>query len=829
MAACSQSQETWVCLLQFLSVMPEEISAERPLSLSEQDLDMRVKELLTNNAQKVLDLLLMYINTTNSSHPNLVFACLMTWLQEINIYKILSSPLFDIVMSSLSAHQLFDAAVDLIVALISETRDVDESIDSIKILYPKIIGLRPMLERSFDDVEAFRGLARIFSEAGEAWVVLMARLPEEFRNLVECVAMCASFNEDLEVTKFSFNFWYDLAQLITLDNYAEARKTYEPVYSSLVDVLIAHLHFPDGKDIADSFDGDREAEEKFRSFRYDMGDVLKDCCRVVGGPACLQKAFNKVQESLAKSEGKSGRWQDIEAPLFAIRQMGRQIKNDENRVVPDIMKLLVQLPENDKIRYSATLVLGRYTEWTAQHPEYLEFQLNYISSGFNSSDKDVTIAAAHALRHFCRDCNKLLINHVSQLHPFYQHVSSALDFDSLREVTEGIAHVIAVQPLDKVTDALVLFCEPLAADIMAKLPPNGSASDTQICRKVADDLDLISIILENALPAIELNQPHPAFRLVEDIWKTVVSTMEQYGHIQFISERACKCVRTMTISCGMHLRPLLPSILQTMVSQFRRLEYGSYLWASGTIVRRIGSEVLTDADKTTLWQFVDQQSVNMFGILNNAIPEQIPDLVEDFFRMLLDALMCNPLLFIASNILPTILQATLVSLSIGQFDALMAVLHFLRDFLAYASNNPPTSHLSQVPSEIQAIVQSTITANGQQLTTLVMKGLILSYPPDCIPDSSAALMAIIEMKTDEAIHWLNSTVQQLPKNTLSIDERTRFVRDLKTYECLHLHLLTYSAVDEKDFKRVRRNLQDFTARYRRRMNPRASINGSHDS
>ena len=777
--ACSQSQETWVCLLQFLSVMPEEISTERPLSLSEQELDMRINELLTNNAQKVLDLLLMYINTNPSSHPNLVFACLTTWLQEINVYKVLTSPLFDILVSSLSSPQLFDDAVDLIVALVAETKDVDESIDSIQILYPKIINLRPMLEQSLDDVDVFRGLARIFSEAGEAWVVLMARMPADFKSLVECVGICASFNEDLEVTKFSFNFWYDLAQLITLDNYQEARKMYGPIYSGLVDVLIAHLHFPDGKDVTDSFDGDREAEEKFRSFRYDMGDVLKDCCRVVGGPACLQKAFNKVHENLAKSEGKTGRWQDIEAPLFAIRQMGRQIKTDENQVVPDIMKLLVQLPENDKIRYSATLVLGRYTEWTAQHPEYLEFQLNYISSGFNSNDKDVTIAAAHALRHFCRDCNKLLVNHITQLHPFYQHVSGALDFESLREVTEGIAHVIAVQPLDKVTDALIMFCEPLAADIMAKMPPAGSTSDKETCRRIADDLELLAIILDNALPEIEPNQPHPSFRLVEEIWKTVQSAIEHYGQVQFISERACKCVRTMTISSGIHLMPLLPVILQTMVVQFRRLEYGSYLWASGTIVRRIGHEALTDTDKDTLWHFVEQQSVNMFGILNNVVPEQIPDLIEDYFRMLLDALMCYPLLFISSNMLPIIFQATLVSLSINHFDALMAVLHFLRDFLGYASSNPPTSHLSSVPSEIQARVHETIAANGQQLMSSVMNGLILDYPPDCIPDSSAVLMAIIEMKTDEAIHWLNGTMQHLPKNTLSIDERTRFVRDLK--------------------------------------------------
>ena len=42
----------------------------------------------------------------------------------------------------------------------------------------------------------------------------------------------------------------------------------------------------------------------------------------------------------------------------------------ENTILPTIMSYLVQLPEHPKIRYAATLVLGRYTEWTSKHPEF---------------------------------------------------------------------------------------------------------------------------------------------------------------------------------------------------------------------------------------------------------------------------------------------------------------------------------------------------------------------------------------------------------------------------------------------------------------------------
>jgi len=168
--------------------------------------------------------------------------------------------------------------------------------------------------------------------------------------------------------------------------------------------MILHLHYPDGDDRNDIFSGDRDAEDKFRDFRHEMGDVLKDCCRVIGGSRCLAAASAEVQRCLREQ---AVRWQDIEAPLFSMRIMAREIDTNENQVVPEVMALLVNLPDHDKIRYAATLVLGRYTEWTAKHPGYLEFQLNYISMGFENQNREVISAAAQALKHFCQDCNKV--------------------------------------------------------------------------------------------------------------------------------------------------------------------------------------------------------------------------------------------------------------------------------------------------------------------------------------------------------------------------------------------------------------------------------------
>jgi transportin-3 len=309
---------------------------------------------------------------------------------------------------SLFSDELFDSVVDFIVAMFKETREVYENTESIKILYDQLCKVSPQLNELGTDPDTFRGIIRMYAEAGEAWVVLIAHEPEKYVYLVECLAQCTKYKEDLEVTKITFNFWFELTQLITVDKHKHAKEVCRHIYDGLVDVMIDHLHYPEGSDRNDIFQGDRVAEDKFRDFRHEMGDVLKDCCRIVGGATCLGKAYMAVHQKLQQqAHGEIVRWQDIEAPLFSMRMMAREVDTEEDAVVPEVMKLLVSLPEHDKIRYAATLVLGRYTEWTAKHPEYLEFQLNYISSGFENQSKDVISAAAQALKHFCQDCKRV--------------------------------------------------------------------------------------------------------------------------------------------------------------------------------------------------------------------------------------------------------------------------------------------------------------------------------------------------------------------------------------------------------------------------------------
>ena len=480
--------------------------------LKEDELSDRTTELLENNAQQVLGLLIQYSQTSGehesligmiavakissdsaASNPHLL-ECISSWLREISAADIVKSPLFNTVINALSIDSSFEAAVDCMCTIFRDTREVDEYIEIIEIIYPRLLSLRPKIAEAAesDDQDTFKGLTRMFAEAGEAWTVMIARLPMDFRGLVEAILECCARDRDREAISSTFLFWYELKQMIVLDKYKNALNVYSDIFSKLVDIMIRHLEYPtpEGPDENDLFDGDREQEDKFREFRHQMGDVLKDCCDVITVTECLGKAFNLIQRWIAQwgpqaSSSQVPHWQELEAPLFSMRAMGRKVSPEENLVLKQVIPLIVQIPDHEKLRFQAVMALGRYTEWTAQHPEFMQPQLNFVMSAFHHSSKEVVRAAALAFRFFGADCKKLLQDHIIQLHDFYESVFEKLPSASQEELTEGVACVVSAQPLNNIYPMFKLFCEPIMKRMMSHANGAKNAQDNSHSLAVA--------------------------------------------------------------------------------------------------------------------------------------------------------------------------------------------------------------------------------------------------------------------------------------------------------------------------------------------------------
>lgn len=317
---------------------------------------------------------------------------------EVTAVQLAQTPLFEFAFDALASVELFDNAIELLCEMIHETQELDDNMAVIEKIVPRLIALQPQLEVDKDDSDKLRRWCQLYCEAGETYRMLIVHHTETFLPLVRAIAQCAA-NEDLDVIQITFTFWYRLGQ--TLGKQRTIPPEISKVYEDVLDALIRHIHFP--SDLANTTAQDAD---DFRSFRHDIGDVLKDCSYVLGADFVLDRMYGVLTSALERGiSGRTVAWQEVEAPLFGMRALGGEVDwTQQNDKILKIMEILPTLPSHPKVQYAAIMLMSRYTPWVAKHPEQIPAQLSYITESFQSEDLEVVSAAGHALKYLCQDC-----------------------------------------------------------------------------------------------------------------------------------------------------------------------------------------------------------------------------------------------------------------------------------------------------------------------------------------------------------------------------------------------------------------------------------------
>ncbi|ORX98129.1 armadillo-type protein [Clohesyomyces aquaticus] len=808
---------TLPCVLDFLRVLPEEVTHGRKINLTESELSIRTQELLQDNAQQATALLIQYSQSSPSAARNpQLLNCITSWMREVPLNDIVASPLLKVIIEGLSVDEPFEAAVECLCSLIAETKDVDEYKSVISILYPQVIALQPKLAEyaQEEDAEKYKGISRIFAEAGESWVLLIARMPTDFRPLVQAVLESAALDEQRDAISHTFKFWYDLKQYLTLEKYMQARMQFVDIYSRLVDIMIGHLQFPtpESGDEKDLFEGDREQEEKFREFRHQMGDVLKDCCEVMGVTECLQKPYDLIQAWVQTSGPRAGPgrvpdWQKLEAPLFSLRAMGRMVPPDENIMLPRLIPLIVQIPDHYKVRFQAVMALGRYTEWTAEHPDTLQPQLDFIMAAFAHEDKEVVRAAALSFKFFCNDCASLLTNYVDPLQLFYVAKLEGLPPNSREELTDGVASVLAKVPADQVYAKLKMYCDPLMQSIVNMA---NQANDDVSKKLLADRINLLTIFIEWVKPHVGPKEENPAVKYCQEIFPILGNLVSHFWDCVPVLERVCRCWRFMILSYRTAMTPLLPELATKLTQGFAVSKQGCFLWATASIVREFsrGIDDVGDGVTNSVFQFYEEQAKTFLRVMTDRQPEEEPDLIEDFYRLASEMVLYYPSEAITSTLMESVLIAACRLLAILKEEPILAILHFLRDLLGYGRDMAPSSSFDtnrqEVPVVLQNRIKQLINGAGLELVQRIMTGMMYSFPGNCFPDGSGVLLELFELMPQQVAVWVQQTVGMLPPGSITPQESERFLNNIR------------QRIESGEIRMIRTILQDFTNSYRRR-------------
>lgn len=811
------SPELVLSLLEFLRVLPEELSDAKKTCLSDQEFNDRTQTLITNNVERVLLTLQNLLLAPSSLHPQLL-DCLNSWIKECPIENILQvEPLTSLIFQSLTIEDTFEKAVDCLCTILRETRDIDNHV-IIDALYQQLLQLNLFIMENQDrreDPDTVDSLTRLYVEAGELWHVLIAKNPTHFKPLVDIILNACRYREDLDVVKYTFYFWYLLKLLLTLPRYAEQRAVLAPSFADLIEIITSLLKYPTDAPDNDLFHGDHEEEDKFKEFRYDLGDVLKDCCAVVGAPKALAIPFAQIQ-AIAAQPHATPAWQSLEAPLFALRVMAKEVPSTENTILPTIFLVLVQLPEHPKIRYATTLVLGRYTEWTSKNEQFLEPQLQYILKGFEASAGDVpssksetVIATSLALMYFCQDCLQHLTKYLEQLYSLYGQIKDQLDAESHLQLADGLAHVIGESDSEFMYKTAEMFITP-TVNALNEACANKSVDE----QAIANNVSVLKVFMA-VLTAKNSDGDPVASLFIDTVWPLIGHLLNTYQASFKISESVLHLLRSSIQLFSTCLNGILGEMAQLLVMGYQNLHFGCYLWVSGVLIREYGDEYCSTDIKDLVYEFGTMQC-QLFFDQGESVIKDLPDVVDDFYRMTGDMLMFFPHKLMANvQMLHQIFATSIMTLNIvNETETLMGCLHFLIDLVLWGLPHPPISFYEEDPDSVRVATQQWLVQDnhGGELLKVVLTGLIFRFTADVHQDANELMLKILLVVPDPQllIQWVAQVTRLLPNYEESEVEK--------------LLLVVTVLLPNKDQRRTRSSIRDFVSWYQRKnVSPRTEF------
>lgn len=289
---------------------------------------------------------------------------------------------------------------------------------------------------------------------------------------------------------------------------------------------------------------------------------------------------------------------------------------------------------------------------------------------------------------------------------------------------------------------------------------------------------------------------------------------ENFTKFTPILERVCRCWRYMVLSYRTAVLPLLPSLAQQLASGFENSRQGCFLWATDSVLREFadGAEFVDAATSQAIYNFFEQQALAFLRIMNDLPPRDLPDVIEDFFRLLIDALIYYHTSLLPAPVCSPILAAATSALTLEQEPPLTATLHFLCDFLSYGTEHPNSSSFDNTPNtarvitppELQDCVRRLVSEQGEVLAQRILTGMMFSFPRECVQDASSVLLAMLEIMPQAVALWVKGTIDMLPAGTIKAGEGERLMNAVGM------------KIQHGEVKKVRTLLQDFTNSYRRR-------------
>ncbi|XP_061360280.1 transportin MOS14 isoform X2 [Gastrolobium bilobum] len=761
--------------LELLTVLPEEVLNHKIAARPERR--RQFEKELTSQMEVALTILTACL--TISELKEQVLEAFASWLRLKHGFpgSVLSShPLVLTALSSLNSELLSEASVNVISELIHYTAagnidGVSANMPLIQVIVPQVMNLKAHLSDPTKDEEDVKAIARLFADMGDSYVELIATGSDESMLIVHALLEVASHPEYV-IASMTFNFWHSLQLNLTKSNEAcfEAERNrrlqvFRPAYESLVSLVSFRVQYPE-----DYQDLSYEDLKEFKQTKYAVADVLTDAALVLGGDATLKILYMKLLEAVSghgNTEHKE--WRPAEAALFCIRAISNYVSVVEAEVMPQIMALLPKLPHQPQLLQTVCLTIGAYSKWFDSAScglSILPSVLDILMNGMGTSE-ECAAAAALAFRHICDDCRKKLCGCLEGLFHIYNRTVSGEDSfkvpaeDSLHLV-EALSMVVTELPPDDAKRALEALCIPVISPLQEAINQGPEILSKRPSRQLTIHIDRFAYIFRYVnhpqVVADAIQRLWPIFKAIFDIRAWDMRTMESLC-------RACKyAVRT----SGRFMGLTIGAMLEEIQSLYRQHHQPCFLYLSSEVIKIFGSDPSCADYLKNLIEALFQHTTRLLTNIQEFTAR--PDIADDCFLLASRCIRYCPRLFIPSSVFPSLVDCSMVGITVQHREASNSILHFLADIFDLAN--------STAGEQFIPIRDSIIIPRGASITRILVASLTGALPKSRVDVVSYTLLALTRSYGMHALEWAKESVLLIPSTAVTDVERTRFLKAL---------------------------------------------------
>ncbi|CAN1753553.1 Transportin MOS14, partial [Linum perenne] len=741
--------------LELLTVLPEETFNHKIAARPERR--RQFEKELTSQMEVALSILTTCLKINELKEQ--VLEAFASWLRLRHGYAFLSNssldfripgsvlathPLVHTALSSLNSEFLSEAAVNVVSELIHYTTarhsgGIPVQMPLIQVIVPQVMSLKEQLRDSSKDEEDVKAVARLFADLGDSYVELIATGSDEPMVIVHALLEVASHPE-YDIASMTFNFWHNLQVFLTKrDSYnshgnessAEAERTrrlqiFRPAYESLVSLVSFRVQYPQ-----DYQNLSIEDLKEFRQTRYAVADVLIDAASVLGGDATLRILYLKLAEAQACWGNGQSEWRPAEAALFCVRAISTYVSKAEAEVMPKIMSLLLELPDQPQLLQTVCLTIGAYSKWLDTASDGLALLSSVIKvllCGMGTSE-DSAAAAAVAFRHICDDCRKKLCGYFDDLFSIYHRAVSGegafkVTADDSLHLVEALSMVITELPPDQAKQALEKLCFPVVAPLQEIISQGPELFEKKHARELTVHIDRLAYIFRY------VNHPEAVADAIQRLWPLLKAIFDLRAWEMRTMESLCRACKNFwqifgsDPSCAFYLKNLIEALFSHTMC------------------------LLTNIEDFT----------------------HRPDIADDCFLLASRCMRYCPQLFIPSEAFPSLVDCAMIGVTVQHREASNSILTFLSDIFDLGK--------SSLGEQFLSIRNNVIAPRGPTLTRILIASLTGALPSSRIETVTYTLLSLARSFGATVVDWGRDVISLIPPTAVTDIERTRFLKAL---------------------------------------------------